>query len=383
MRLQVGISCLCLALLSLIGGHHSLAQSRLSEAEITALEEYGSQFQGGMGVVLTPPIGNTEPDVEAAAAYLKELVELLAGDKLREKNAEVVVNLYSTNNVNAFAHQIDTEQGIEHGWVTQSKTPWPIRTMYKIEDGKTIIEFGFTVGLLAKLKTRAQLGFIVGHEIAHFLEGHTHHHNATLETKIQKMWTSQSDEGVADNLAIKYMVGKLDLQGAIFALLSLAADNTELSYKLTSVADAVEAGASTHHDTGVRISMAQVYIEALLRTDPLARNSTDESLPNYFSRLAQRNPRDGVPFDNAADVWHNFERVVHQTWMRDKRYLPVTRPDWHHRPSDILREVLDHPAVKLNLNEFFNAALDEIEKAEGNAERSTKALRVNAFLQLL
>ncbi|MEO0335146.1 MAG: hypothetical protein AAF202_02050, partial [Pseudomonadota bacterium] len=367
----------------LFTGSISSVAYELNPQQIEALEEFGGQFQAGMGVVLTPPIGNVDPEVLEAKAYLEELVEVLAGEELADKDTKLVVNLYSTNNINAFAHEIIGHQGVEKQWIEKQGGPWPVRSLYQAGPNQTILELGFSVGLLSKLKTRAQLAFIVAHELIHFLERHTHHDVEDLKRRFEKMWASQSDEAVADSLGIRLMIGKFELSAAIEVLRMLAADNTDLSSEATDVFDAAEAGASSHHSTGVRISMAEFFIELLRRTDERAIPLADESLPDVFKRLSQRNPRDGIPLKAFEDKWPLLQRAIHDLWMQDKVYRPISREDWHYKKSDYLREVFSSQEFKAHRESILMRAIEEIDQIKAVSEGNLKARKVNTFLQLL
>ena len=230
-------------------------------------QEWGNHRAEKVGVLLNPPRGALAADVQETQKLLQNLVQKLAGEEFDKRGIPWVVSIYANENPNAFAATVIPPAGL-HGI--------PAGT-------QKIYEIGVTVGLLNLVDSVDQLAFVISHEIAHLLEGHTDESKGESEDEklrdiAKRWWSSQRYEVVADYLGLQRMAGKFSLAAAVEILNKIAALHPEAN------AEALSSALTTHHHEGPRIAAAQGTAEYLMRTNRSAQISTSTPLPE-FARL--------------------------------------------------------------------------------------------------
>lgn len=259
----------------------TLAGPGLTPNEIAEVKKFTS-LEIGKGNLLTPPFGNVTTDSARlnlnARDYVNKIVQELAGPQLAERGVHYVINIYGNPNMNAWVQQFSpiSESGVEATWKKENPGQiWPLRKAWGIpDDGKPIFELGVTTELLKRLETKDELAFIMGHELTHLLEGHTDHSSDDKEA-FKSWWSSQAHEVTADHMAILLMLGKYELDAALTVMEKLHPK----SDKIMNTRQALNAGASTHHAEGVRISALQYVIEYFRRYNEDAAPRPTTELP--------------------------------------------------------------------------------------------------------
>ncbi len=237
-------------------------QQPLTVEEKRELEQYGNRLRQRVGPLLTPPAGSLSPEVKQARDYVRNLVQELAGDELEKAGLHVVVNLYSSEQLNAFALKDPSLQ-----------QPGLLRRLAgEAVDGRPIYEVGVNLGTLRQLDFKEELAFILGHELTHILKGHTEEKAPEVDERLKRWVSSQAHEVVADAGGIEKMVrAGYDPEGALSALERLHQGNgAEQDDLVLQLYRALRAGASSHHHEGVRLSAAQAQVEHLRRTEAAA-----------------------------------------------------------------------------------------------------------------
>lgn len=325
---------------------------QLSDEEYAELLKWGRQLQGTMGTLVTPPIGTIAPDVKAAKKFVESMIENLAGPQLKAQGIKLVVNIYGSDVVNAFAREFKSGEvgSPETGWRRQHSgqgAPWPIRRLYGIFDDQPFCELGITTGMLNRCATQGQLAFVIGHEITHLLERHTALEEFKLAALAKRWWSAQQFEVVADAGAVRLMKGKYDLHAAVTALTDFA--------RLGSAARQgdIQAGTSDHHQPGFRIALAQMEVERQL-TSSVQAHQPDQALP-AFIKLGRMTPRP-LKIQNFAKNLADFEVVAdairadpEAAWIEDQDFSAIKRI----RPGYSFQQV-DDPEV---LHRFLMAAV--------------------------
>ncbi|MES2856244.1 MAG: M48 family metalloprotease, partial [Bdellovibrionota bacterium] len=271
------------------------------------LRRIGNQFRGSFGVLLTPVKGSLDPQVKRSQAYLLERIEEIAGQKFRESGVKVIVSIYSDERENASVMRYEPNYGREKQWKEKFSSPWPLREAAGASSDQTIIEVAVTAGLLRNVDSVGELAFTLGHELTHFFEGH----NAPMsgaEQRAERWWSSQQNEVIADQGGIDFILGKYDLEDA----LSLLAKLSEGIAK--SDLDALKAGSANHHHEGVRIGLAQAYIQKLKRTNTAAAPRAKVPLPDFLKlpvgRSAERLPTEKEIADLEYFYENTFSRIL-------------------------------------------------------------------------
>jgi hypothetical protein len=237
-------------------------QQPLTVEDKQELERYGNRLRQRVGALLTPPAGSMSPEVKQARDYVRNLVQELAGDELEKAGLHVVVNLYSSEQINAFALKDPSLQ-----------QPGLLRRLAgEAVDGRPIYEVGVNLGTLRHFEYKEELAFILGHELTHILKGHTEEVAPEDNERLKRWVSSQAHEVVADAGGIEKMVrAGYDPEGALSALERLhQSDGTQQDNLVLQIFQALRAGASSHHHEGVRLSAAQAQVEHLRRTEAAA-----------------------------------------------------------------------------------------------------------------
>lgn len=359
----------------------------LTEDEKTALIDFKNQgLRFGNGSLLNPPRGVVDPQAQFTVQFIKQIIETLAGDELKKGKYNIVVHLYANNEPNAWirnlSEKIHTNSGFR--WLN-SKTPtqWPMRKLFGYDSNdRPIYEIGITTGLLNLLSTVGELAFVLGHELTHLLEGHVDEDLFLTPNTQKRWWNSQSNESVADNKGIERMIGKYDLDSAITALAKLfPKSERDQNYNW---AYAVQNAFASHHNEGVRIAMAQFFIEYLRRFNPLASPRTPTKLPQELKIYRHDRSRPTYASDEQKTL---FFGVFHKYFLTDWPYDYLNNSDEnifdHKHYQDSLEEALFNQLSEsivhnsAAIRQLVFSALHEIEMS--NAKASTKN---NALLRL-
>lgn len=369
----------------------SAQAAEITPDEREALINWSSR-EHGKGALLTPPVGKIQPEVRAAKKYLENMAEKLAGPHLRAMNANLVINIYASNEPNAWAWQMHPDHDFEKEW--KDKHPnesWPIRKWLGFDDnGRPIYEVGFTTGLLHKLKYDAELAFIMAHELTHVLEGHTDPVDSKFERweklkrHFKKWLSSQSSETVADRGGTNLSVGHYDIDGGLMAMRKIL-DEPNKTKAEEAWKDAVYKSASTHHDQGLRISLLQFFREYLRRTRQDAAPMKLVELKTLFDLLIPGRDESYRILNEREQS--RIENVIERYFLGGENYLFLTND----RPSgykfkdhyefyqdqiwDILERGQEDPRI---LHDILMLALDRIDASGAAAKQKVNAILMTA-----
>lgn len=332
-----------------------------------ALTVWKNRHKDSLGELLTPPIGEISPEVKRVQNKIEEMVEKLAGDELRAKGIKVNINLFSGDTLNAFAARNSDEWDAPGGSrVSEDRARYnsAVASLRPILDpegsGKPIYELGVTAGALRKLETEDELAFLLGHELAHLLEGHTE--------KVNRSWlSSQSHEAVADHEAFRMMVkaGYDPAQG--LRLLNRLHEGHEPP-DLPSLLEGLSAGASSHHHEGVRVAMGQLKLEQLRRTDMNAQpTEVRRELPEWMKLQTEAN----LDFDPDKKL-HKATSALALEFMTQE-WTSLGGGEVGPKNSEAAKEMYSAPWEMATAGRAFKDALAVIEKAEGSAQKKGDA----------
>lgn len=342
----------------------------LDEHPLTAddkqeLERYGNRLRQEVGALLTPPAGTLSPEVKFARDYVRTLVHELAGAELEQAGMHVVVNLYSSEEVNAFALKDPTLQ-----------QPGLLRrlTGYAV-DGQPIYEIGVNLGTLRQLEHKEELAFILGHELTHILKGHTEEIAPDDRARLKRWVASQANEVVADAGGIEKMVrAGYDPEGALSALNRMhRREQSADSSLVIELFKALKAGAASHHHEGVRLSAAQAQVEHLRRTESAALPSEHLTpLPAFELGDPTRLPVPRKEFEKVAQEVASMaeamldpgKRLARQGQFGSYHFLPPGKeldPELSWRNSNELR------------GEVFMQAVRRLDKAAAGGQQKVDA----------
>lgn len=256
------------------------SNQKLSEIEKQNLRDLG--LQQGTSLV-NPPIGNQSTEVKAAYNYVKAIIQNLAGEQLKKKNIKLVINIYGSPHMNAFAAQHENELFWSQKLEQKNKLSFT-REMYSQRLGleissneERIYEIGANAGLFANFN-ESEIAFVLGHEISHILEGHTHFDSTQKAELVKQWWNSQRHEAIADKQSLYLMLGKYELTAAITALVKIS-KNEKNDQKSTNTALAYGA-LEAHHHEGTRIGALQAIVEYLRKNDIQAQPRSVRPVPD-------------------------------------------------------------------------------------------------------
>ena len=244
----------------------------LSAEDQKSLQSFRDRNRSWAGILLTMPKTEPRPDVAKARDFVSGVVQNLAGDRLQKEGINLVIDIYSGDQLNAFM-----------AGITDSGTSKVFRRLVSEgQDGKPVYELGINAGSLAQLQSEEELAFLLGHELTHLFEHHSDPEaHKTEESRGQAWLSSQAHEAVADHGALEMMVqAGYNPEGGLVLLNRLHARAEALSDR--ELADGLESGVEAHHHEGVRLSLAQGAVEQLRRTNPQARpGATLHPLPDF------------------------------------------------------------------------------------------------------
>jgi len=332
-----------------------------------ALTVWKNRHKDSLGELLTPPIGEIAPEVKRVQNEITDMIEKLAGPELKAKGIKVHVNLFSGDTLNAFAARNSDEWDVASGTrisEERARSNAAIASLRPVLDaegsGGPIYELGVTAGALRKLETVDELAFLLGHELAHLLEGHTE--------KVNRNWlSSQSHEAVADHEAFRMMVkaGYDPAQG--LRLLNRLHEGHEPP-DLGSLLQGLSAGTSSHHHEGVRVAMGQMKLEHLRRTDMNAQpTEVRRQLPEWMKLQTE------------AQLDFDPDKKLHGTTLRlaqDFMTKELGRGSWGGlapKNSEASQEFHTAPWESATAGRAFKDALAVIDACQGDAQKKANA----------
>ncbi len=239
------------------------------------VKEYKERFSSNFGELLNPPDGTPDESVLGAVEFLKNIIENLASEWIKQQKNKIVINVYGSENKNAYAF---ANVDLNGRAIVFDERPIFLRKIWEAENNKSpVLEIGVTLGLLNGEFTEDEIAYILAHELSHLMQGHTH--EITDYQMRSSFFSSQIQEVAADTCAIDLMNGKYDINAAYTALnkiLSTDADGQKLDEeaskenqlnsdhtKDSDVMVALKNGLSTHHHPAVRLNTIQFYLKYL------------------------------------------------------------------------------------------------------------------------
>ncbi len=341
----------------------------LSPKEVSALKEYGNRNRRSLGTLLTPSRGRVSPEIRKTREHLEQMMERLAGKRLRSENVRVVINIYSTPKMNAFAASPKT---MEREWVERDKSPWPIRRFLGFaDDGKPIYELGLTAGILREAQYEDEIAFVLGHELTHILEHH-------IDPPEENLMLRQTYEVVADYEGARMAVAAGYSPESGTSILTRLYRKQGPNSKSNSER-MTEAAIEDHHHEGLRLALAQGHAEKLSRSVEGASGRAMRPTPAYFNlkrpdRIALRNK----DFTNyKTDLRALIEKYLIAS---DRpRWVDSGISDWGPRHSDP-PELQRISNVRLTKEEAMEALAEGLETIR--TSKTDPKNRVNAAFRL-
>ena len=237
-----------------------------------SLRTFGGRLRADLGVLLTPPFGKLSPEIRAVQQYVEGLVREVAPDN--RGWVRLVVTIYSGDTPNAFVGKVADRECFDPGRAD-------LRRHFDPDDGKRpVYEVGVTLGLLRQLQFEDELLFSLSHEVAHYTERHVER---------QSSLGGQTHEPVADSIALDSLAksGRNPIAGwnALERLISHER-STEQKSTFETCRDAA---LSSHHDEGLRLTLALAKIRELHEKDPTVLDRERVPLPDFVKLSV--NPR--------------------------------------------------------------------------------------------
>ncbi|MEW6277025.1 MAG: M48 family metalloprotease [Candidatus Eremiobacterota bacterium] len=335
----------------------------LSAKEQEALKEFRDRNRTWAGYNLTMPRTPVRDDIARARAYVQDMVRKLAGERLDREGLNLVVDLYSGEQLNAFMAGF-SEEGygkVFHRIVSQG------------QGGRPVYELGITVGSLTRLQSEEELAFLLGHELTHLFEHHTDPEVHKLDTYARAWLNSQAHEAVADHGAMQMMVGAgYSPEGGLTLLSRLHAGAPRLIDR--ELVEGLKAGAESHHHEGVRLSLAQAVLEKLRRTNPQARPGVPlHPLPDLV-KLCDLPPDEGrlerlesLKTRLAQVTREHFLSAQPRPWMTDGT-----------QPAEVTDLRSEGPPARGDEDAYFRAGWEVIRDSPAEPQ-----VRVDALMRLL
>ncbi|MFN8790945.1 MAG: AarF/UbiB family protein [Bdellovibrionales bacterium] len=249
----------------------------VTDAQTLALQKWGSRH-AELGGLQNPPVGRVQPEVRELEKLVREIVKNLKPEIFN--NYQLTFGVYGSHEPNAFMEKVDLKS---------KENRLVIRKFYQLDPTQPVYHLGVSQGLFRTLSTVDQVAAVIAHELIHLLEGHLD--SPDIEHERAKRWFStQRLEAVTDHMALDLLVGKYDIDALRDSLWTLAeietrADPSKKREELGKLIQAMHAGASSHHDRGVRIGMVQAKAEHLKSTHPKALEPVVKALPERLRRL--------------------------------------------------------------------------------------------------
>lgn len=348
------------------GGPKVQAPPLLPQAE--ALEVWNNRHLSSLGKLMSPPIGEVSPEVKRVQTKIAEMVEKMAGDELRAKGIKLNVNIFAGDVLNAFAGRTSDDWKGD-GRVTPERAKYnaslaTLRPQLENPDkkGGAIYELGITAGALRKLESEDELAFLLGHELAHLLEGH-------VEPVGRSWMSSQSHEAVADHEGFRMMIkaGYDPAQG--LRLLNRLHEGHDPP-DLPDLLQGVTSGLSSHHHEGVRVALGQIKLEQMRRTDAEAQpTEVVRPLPEWMkleTDASLNHDPDGKLAGATRELAQEFlQGPVKAAYSFEKCLQPVD--------SKAIKLLGEAPWEPGTAGRVYQQALEELDKSPGEAQKKGDA----------
>ncbi|RYZ62494.1 MAG: hypothetical protein EOP09_18760, partial [Proteobacteria bacterium] len=302
-----------------------------------------------MGTLLNPPRGSIRPEIQAAQTSIHRIVQTLRGPELKQKNIQLVINIYDGAVSNAFMGNTDS---FLKAFPEASRRPMRLLLGYK-DDGTVIYELALTTQVLSLYRSEDEIAFVIAHELAHLFEGHVEAIDESAEKQLKevprKWWSAQQYEVVADYEAMQAMLGKYELTAAKTALDQLLFVESESNYSNYI------SGLMDHHHEGVRLALVEAAIERMRSKDPLAKVRALTPLPQSLRIAAASNPEPRSPRfeEQKTSILRNVS----------ERFLKGRKADFTSEERGIL--------TKLHIPVYESQIL-EIKHKEGELQRNKR-----------
>jgi hypothetical protein len=248
----------------------SLPEKSFPDGDI--LRTFGNRLRAELGVLLTPPLGKLSPEIRTVQQYVEGLVREVA--PADNGWVRLVVTIYSGDTANAFVGKV-----ADHECLDPEGTD--LRRHFDPDNGKRpVYEVGVTLGLLRQLQFEDELLFCLSHEIAHYTERHVERESSL---------GSQTHEPVADSIALDSLAnsGRNPI-GGWHALERIISQQTAPEEKNT-FETCRDAALSSHHDEGLRLTLALAKMRELHEKDPTILDRERTPLPDFVKLSV--NPR--------------------------------------------------------------------------------------------
>lgn len=260
----------------------------LSPDESHQLELWKTRFQPQLGILQTPPTGETPAAPQAARAYLGELVQQLAGEELKKAGIQVRLEVFSGDIPQA---GVDDTTVQERDWEAQHPDqPWPIRTWLEApKDGnRALYRLCISDGLLRHLTTREEVGFVVAHELGRLLAEERKDPNNENEMKLSSQsWLDAHEMQAGQDMVALQMMTRAGLnpEGSLGALDKLYRE-FPLKYPKGDQKTALAAGAQGQEHEGLRVAILQAQVEQLRRTGHPSTLQPSQPIPDGLAPIA-------------------------------------------------------------------------------------------------
>lgn len=366
-----------------------------SPEEQKEMDAWVKRYQPELGLLQSPPTGQAAPKAREAQSYLNSLVHDLAGQRLKENDIDLRVEIFSGD-----VAQIGVDDSVsqEAAWEKNNpNSPWPIRTWLEApKDGsKPLYRLAVSQGLLETLGEREELGFVVAHQLQKLLAHHSEDPENERELRVggQSWLKSRQFQLQNDAAALEMMTeANLNPKGALGALDKLY-KKFGPTYPKDDQKAALVAAAEIQEHEGVRFSALQLQVENLRRTGHPSTAQPTHPIPpeivapasgDYGKRLADFSAFEGAM--NLASVALASEETPAWMFSRPSENPAVAllkslqpNPEEFERAllgtCDHLMQKVDSPQHRLNALLRLTLALDGDSFPQGLSEPGQQKLR--------
>ncbi len=153
--------------------------------EKEVLIKLGNRVRSGMGTLLTPARGSIRNDVKAARVELWRITMNLRGNEITEKKLNLVINIYDAGVDNASMSNLllNYKKGGQTHLITRSLLGFT-------QNNEPIYELAVSSQILNLFTSEDEIALIIGHELAHLLQGHVEEIGSNEEMTLW-WWSSQ------------------------------------------------------------------------------------------------------------------------------------------------------------------------------------------------
>ena len=345
----------------------------LNQAEQKELDTWKERLQPDLGLLQTPPIGSSTPDLTPAKNYVESVLNQVAGDDLKQRGLNVRVELFSGDIPQA---ALDGDGFQEKVWTkNHPDRPWPIRTWFGVpQDGKPIYRLVVNEGLLRTLNSRDELGFVLAQQAEQLL-AHDKADPANEDAPYangQSVVEPHKMQMGADRDAVQRMAEHgLNPGGALRALDRLFAQRPP-EYSVDDGPRALQAAAAGHEQEGLRVALVQTEVEQLKRSGHPSTAKELEPLPGGLvptgPSLYEKTVQNFSAFQaNLSKLADGLGGDQTPAWM----FGVATKP-----PE--MRALQDETASREDFERALLGTLDHL-----NSSNKTEQFKVNAFLRVL